>query len=140
MLLKNNYFCKKINYFKYIIKTRILNLFNKLDNNNNVVFNTNGEGLFVKNLFIFFKKHSKGICNVFDVGANIGEYSKILLKMGIKYKIELKIHCFEPTQSCFNELLFRYGKNDCFKLNKLACSNLQENSLIFYDKKKSCLA
>lgn len=128
-------------FIKHIIKMHLISLFNRLENNNDTNFCSNGEKIFIDLLFNYFCKLSRENLILFDIGANIGEYSKILFYTSKKFKINVKIHCFEPTSSCYDELLIRYGGgNNSFILNKMACSNSDGNSLIFYDEKKSGLA
>lgn len=48
--------------------------FNAVENNGKADFMKNGEKFFIKNLMKNLKKYNKEVC-LFDIGANIGEYS-----------------------------------------------------------------
>jgi len=126
--------------FNNIIKLRLLSLFDKLDNNNNTDFSSNGEKVFLEHLFNYFVKFAKSDLVIFDIGSNIGNYANMLYRISLNYKTSLEIHCFEPTVSCFNELVDKYSDNNTFILNNLACSNKSGSSIIYYDEEKSGLA
>lgn len=51
----------------------------------------------------FLKKYIKNKMTIFDVGANIGEYTEYLIASGE----QLEIHTFEPVKETFNELTKR---------------------------------
>ena len=51
--------------------------FNKLENNGNANFNSNGENHFIDSLISSISE-AKDVC-IFDIGANTGDYSSILL-------------------------------------------------------------
>jgi len=46
------------------------------------------------------KKNIKSNDVVFDVGANVGEWSKLVLKTNK----DINIHCFEPSKATFKKL------------------------------------
>lgn len=113
--------------FKTLSKSRFMyKLSNKYVNycngENNSDFNTNGE-------LNFIEKNLDKCKVVFDVGANIGEWTKSALKINSR----LNIHCFEPSKFTFNQL-----KNNDFPqniyLNKLGLgSHLEEKQLYIFD-------
>ncbi|MCX6784672.1 MAG: FkbM family methyltransferase [Candidatus Komeilibacteria bacterium] len=88
---------------------------------------TNGEGLLLETLL----KNNK-ITMVFDVGANIGEYTQRLIKLNPK----LSVHCFEPSKRAFVELKDKFINN----LN-VNCSNLALGDVVgkrkFYNFEES---
>jgi len=76
--------------FLYSFCKRYLDNYNG-ENNDNIF--TNGELRFLRN--------NLGKCEVvFDVGANIGQWTKLALKINKK----LKVHCFEPSMHSFEIL------------------------------------
>lgn len=77
------------------------------DGENNCDLKTNGE---MKVLEKFIKDNSI----VFDVGANIGEWTELVLKINNS----IKVHSFEPCNSTFLELE-KNIKNKNVKLNKV---------------------
>src|SRR4051794_30023840 len=61
------------------------------DNDDNL--QTNGE-------YYFLKQHIKDCKVVFDVGANVGEWTRLALSV----KKDLEVHCFEPSGTSFKLL------------------------------------
>ncbi|WP_417550089.1 FkbM family methyltransferase [Methylophaga sp.] len=116
------------------------NLFNALENNNNAMFDKNGEKNFL-NYLISRLADSDGSKVVFDIGANIGEYSSMLLHIFQNNNIvDVQLHLFEPTQSCFEVIKKKFETKENFHLNKFGASDKQIAAKIFYDKEQSGLA
>lgn len=63
------------------------------DGENNGDILTNGE-------MAFLRRHLKNCAIVFDVGANIGEWTQMALSLNP----DVEIHCFEPSKNTFSEL------------------------------------
>lgn len=115
------------------IRSFALLLFHWVENNNNTDFKSNGEWRFVSELF----KHHH--CEtIFDVGANVGDYSAMLLKLTAE--APTSIHLFEPQASCFLEISRRFSNDSGIFLNNLAVSNNNGLQEIYYDAEKSALA
>lgn len=117
------------------------NLFSTIENNGNANFDENGEAFFIKNLAAYFfqKKKDKKII-IFDIGANIGDYTKILLEETKTYSLKPEIHMFEPTESCFSVLTEKFGNDRNVILNNFGVSSEDGEAVIFYDKEQSGLA
>lgn len=113
-------------------------VFNSLENNGNAKFKENGEKFFIENLFKTFKSNCGGV--VFDIGANIGEYSTMLLDNCKGHSVELNIHLFEPTKSCFETISKKFKLSNNVTLNYFGISDSEAISKIFYDKEQSGLA
>ena len=114
-------------------------VFNKIENNGDARFEENGEKIFVENLFKTFKANGGGKI-VFDIGANVGEYSSMLLDNSQRYGIDVKLHLFEPTQSCFEIISKKFDAKNNVTLNNFGISDSNATAQIFYDKEKSGLA
>jgi FkbM family methyltransferase len=127
----------KESYTKRRVKDLLRFTFNKLENNGNCNFKTNGEKVFIDNLLLSLNKN-KGKKVIFDIGANIGEYSTIILNKS--NNIDIDLHLFEPTQSCFKVLVENFSGKSNIKLNNFGVSNENVNSIIYYDNEKSGLA
>jgi FkbM family methyltransferase len=125
--------------FKKAAKSLLLRVFNRLENNNNCIFSQNGEKVFVENIFQFFKK-SKSEKIIFDVGANIGEYLQLILDFSNKAHVPVKIHAFEPTAKCFEQLKENFKQENNILINKIALSDKEGDFNIYYDEEKSGLA
>lgn len=125
---------KKQNKLKEKIIKKILGLTYRLDNSANGFFKKNGEENFVNQLIDFAKIKNPVI---FDVGANIGNYSKLFVKKleGVNYAL----HIFEPQKSCFFDLQKKFGKNKQVNLNNFGLSKLEDNVTIYKNDDKSAL-
>ncbi|GAH11653.1 unnamed protein product, partial [marine sediment metagenome] len=97
-----------------------LKYFNYLENNNNCDFNSNGEKLFIKNLFAYFKQNNQKKVNIFDIGSNKGDYAEILYKTSKENDVNVRIYCFEPDSYAFAKLFSRFKSNNNFKLYNFA--------------------
>lgn len=130
----------KQSFFRRKLRSLLLLLFSKLENNNNTNFATNGEKLFIDNLFEYLHRRNQDKAVLFDIGANIGEYSQMLLKKSAQINSEVAIHLFEPTQSCFDILQKKFAHSAKVILNKKAVSSSFGTAEIYYDAPKSGLA
>ena len=85
---------------------------------------TNGEMLFVSGI-------TYDNMVVFDVGANRGAWTDMLLQTGCSFKA---LHLFEPIPSLYGALCEKYKMGEVF-VNNLALSNTsEERKFIIYDR------
>ena len=105
-------------FFHKLLDIYILGL-----NYNNCDISNNGE----KNVLLLIKqtlekKHQSKI--IFDVGANIGNYSQLLTEvLGTK---NITIYAFEPSNQTFRKLLSKFASNDHVRLCNFGLSNTEE--------------
>ena len=59
---------------------------------------------------------------VFDIGANVGNWTASLLGLAAGMKIPVDVHAFEPCRSTFQRLSERARQWPSIRLNQLACS------------------
>ena len=118
----------------------VIRVFYWLENNNNIDFYSNGEEYFIDAVTSYLTSLKHSHIEIFDIGANKGEYSQILLDKLSKHSIEARVHIFEPTKSCFRLLLDGYGAMPNFVLNQTAVSNKSGTAQIYYDQQESVLA
>lgn len=117
------------------------NIFSKLENNKNINFDKNGESYFIRDLFkILNKTNSNKKIIVFDIGANIGDYTAMLQAESLPNQLNLEIHLFEPTKSCFSVLTEKFNNDKNIILNNFGASSEESEAVIFYDKEQSGLA
>jgi hypothetical protein len=95
MFTQESYLMKKF-------KLKLLSLYHYLENNGVAQFETNGEKLFLENYIKIIKRDKTQKFVFFDIGANIGSYSEVVLSLLNGFDNYL-LHLFEPTQSCFTE-------------------------------------
>lgn len=131
MFIKTSFIKRKLKNFSFLI-------FNILENNGNTNFSKNGEENFIDNLFVTYSKEIRERV-VFDIGANIGEYSKMIEHKSSVRLLDVHLHLFEPTKRSFDQIKERFN-NKKVTLNNFGASNRNETTVIFYDKEKSTLA
>lgn len=128
----------KLGFFKRKIRGLSFMVFNFIENNGNANSSSNGEEEFVNNLFLSFsEKKQKRV--IFDIGANIGSYSKIIEEKALRHGTEINLHMFEPTKSCFTVIESKFD-GEIVALNNFGVSNSNSTAKIFYDKEQSGLA
>lgn len=132
MIIEQNKLLKKL-------RGLALKAFLALDNSGTADFATNGEQRFIEELFRYLARYSEQPV-FFDIGANIGEYTGLLLEKSSALPVMPEIHVFEPTNACFAELTAKYAGEATVKLNQLAVSNSCGAVTIYYDSDKSVLA
>ena len=102
--------------FLYRLARHYVDVFN---NDNNCDFFTNGEALLLNKVVADISLRD---CVVFDIGANIGDWSSYLLTL----KPNAYIHMFEPSHKTFHELCRKsWPKNITF--NNFALGSKIEN-------------
>lgn len=127
----------KLSIAKRKLRGLSLIIFNYIENNGNSNFGKNGEEVFINNLMHSFdEKEGKKV--VFDIGANIGEYSQMIKDKSDK--IDIEVHLFEPTKSCFNVVSKKFGNKKNTVLNNFGVSDSNSTANIYYDKEQSGLA
>lgn len=131
---------RKTSIIKRILRDLAWMIFNKIENNGNSNFYKNGERFFMDNLFKYFKHTGGGKKIIFDIGANIGEYSSMLLDMSQKYSVPIEVHLFEPTKSCFKLLVKKFKEINNIVVNNFGVSDSNSIATIYYDKEQSGLA
>ena len=82
---KNSLFVNE-SIFQKNLRLLFWGLFNFFDNNLDIDFKTNGEKLFLHNLFKYFKKSCQNHYVFFDIGGNIGKYSQMIIDKSKKEK------------------------------------------------------
>lgn len=130
----------RINFFQRKLRGLALRLFFWIENNNNIDFSSNGEEYFIDAFTSYCAKADIKQLEIFDVGANKGDYTQILLEKFSKQNLNVCINVFEPTVSCFRLLTKRYATSKNVILNQMAVSNATGSAEIFYDQEESALA
>lgn len=118
------------------IKSIVFLLFNKLENNNNANFITNGENKFLDDLLNISSDH----LIIFDVGANIGKYSEIIIDKCNSKGLKYNLHIFEPSKAAFKILESKFCREGNIYLNNLGASDSNREAEIFFDEEGSSLA
>lgn len=120
-------------YLRNRMATLAFSLFNKLENNGNSDFATNGEEQFLEDLLSLYSGHS---AILFDVGGCTGKWSKLALDKAERFDTRVQIHIFEPVGSSYNELKKSFKNDSNVILNNFAISDKNGVVDIFYSDKK----
>ena len=129
----------KTSYIKRLLRRISLRVFNAVENNGNASFESNGEKLFIDSLISQFSENRDKQRVVFDIGANNGGYSQMIENRSSELDLNIILHLFEPTKSCFSTIFKRFNDNNII-LNNFGASDIDSNSKIYYDKEESGLA
>ncbi len=97
-------------------------LLNHFDNFNQADSKINGEDKFLENLAEFYSGSEKQLV-IFDVGANVGDYSESLINQFVKHRLDFVLHIFEPSRETFVKLQDKFGNLPNVILNNFALSN-----------------
>lgn len=84
------------------------------------------------------RRSGKTFLRIFDVGANLGQFVSLALDRLESRDIEL--YCFEPSRRTFERLAERLSSDQRVRLNNLAISDSQGETVLFSDKPESDLA
>jgi FkbM family methyltransferase len=123
----------KPSLFYRVIRKIYRKFFKRRTNNNYSLINTSGENEFAFKLIKQYSKEEKLV--IFDIGANEGEYSEMIIKHCTKLNIKYQLHLFEPQNECVEVLLSKFNTNPNVIINNVAVSN--ENGCIdFYMETK----
>lgn len=126
---------------KGFLETKFYNLLSLiisyLENNNNADFYKNGENRFLYDLFSNFKEKQ---LTIFDIGANVGDYTQFLIQYCQKFDKEMNVHLFEPMPQTFNKLQKRFANEKGLIYNNFGASDENGNRDIYFDHDESVFA
>lgn len=126
---------KNINKFKERLVEILFKLIIKLENIGDSDMLNNGEKTFIDDMIRLYEGKN---FTVFDVGANVGEYSERILR-DPKFS-SYQVHIFEPQEKCFEELMNKFSAKRQVFLNHFGVSDQEEGLDIYSDREKSGLA
>lgn len=121
----------KFFYYKFFLILKNIGLEGL--NYRNTDINLNGELYLIKKLAIYFKAKNENTI-LFDVGANIGNYSKELNRYFTDYKT---IYAFEPFSVPFNELTNLAKLYPMIKPYNIGFSDTCENKIFYSNENYS---
>jgi len=130
----------KRNLFREKVGSLLRYIYWKLENSNNTDFEKNGEKKFLDLLFKYYKSKGENNLVIFDVGANMGKYSELILANGGLHNIDVLLHLFEPQKTCFDELMKNFSDLSNVIINNFGLSDSETEEEIFYDERGSGLA
>ena len=122
------------------VRSLLIRALNKIDNNDNADFAVNGEGLFAERLLDRFRGRDVSPVVVFDVGANAGHYSQMLLDGARDRKVAIELHAFEPAAKCVEALRLRFASDPRVHVVPAAASAANQSASLYFDEPGSGLA
>ncbi|MDP1625099.1 MAG: FkbM family methyltransferase [bacterium] len=119
---------------EYLIR-KLTGLLHRLENTGRGNFVINGEADFVNNIGKLYAKKS---LVVFDIGANRGEYTDMIIAAT---KDSLRsLHLFEPQGTCLKLLSEKFGNGQVARLNNFGLSDKETSATLYKDVDASGLA
>src|ERR1044071_527121 len=122
------------------IRSLLIRALDTIENNNNFDFTANGERVFAERLLELFRRRGRTPAIAFDVGANAGHYSGMLLAVADRKGVPLQLHAFEPAAACVDALQKRFANEPRVRLVPNAASNTNETLRLYFDEPGSELA
>lgn len=114
-------------------------ILDRLNSQNNANITRNGELYFLKEILSYFSKSKQSVV-VFDIGANIGEYTELIHQsLETKFK-NFSVYTFEPVLSTYKQLEKRCAGLSNVKLYQLGVSGEDSEAVIYKDQESSTLA
>ena len=122
-------------FYKEALIKKLYSFLWKLENTGDSNFTKNGELHFIQDLGKSFDGQK---FTAFDIGANIGEYTEMLLRYVKTDDVEL--HLFEPQKSCFTTLAEKFSGRKDILLNNFGLSDSAIEAPLYKNADRSGLA
>jgi len=113
---------------------KLYGLLYKLENTGDSDFKRSGEATFIKNISQFYSDKDFVF---FDIGANQGEYTEMILENSPK---KISAHLFEPQKSCVALLTKKFSGNESILINNFGLSDKDESITLYKNTEQSGLA
>ena len=117
--------------------------FNLLENNGDCQPATNGEKHFLDTMLAYYVFDKTGLIantlHILDVGAYVGDYSRLILDRCSELQLPVHVHVFEPLAANFHVLQSRLDSYSNVTLNRLAVSNIVGDADIYFDAERGSL-
>ena len=82
--------------------------------------------------WVFDKLKSKNNLIIFDCGANVGSYAKMILEISGVLENKVSMYLFEPSRKCFKTLKDELGNKSNLYLNQLGVADKNTTAELFY--------
>ena len=82
--------------------------------------------------WVFDKLKDKNNLIIFDCGANVGSYAKMILEISGGFKNRVSMYLFEPSRKCFETLKGELGNKSNLYLNQLGVADKNTTAKLFY--------
>jgi FkbM family methyltransferase len=92
-----------------------------------------------QSIIIELKKYGRYPYCIIDAGANIGQFSSLILSV-LDTNDKFIVHCFEPSTAAYAILYQKFQKNPHFVLNNIGLGKEKGIQNLFYDKPGSVLS
>jgi FkbM family methyltransferase len=128
----------KESWFHRKLRSLLIYIYTRIENEGNIDFLSNGEGKFLLALKSYFEKHvdSKLELQFFDIGANTGEFTRLLRS---HISETANIHVFEPVESLCDFMEKQFNNDQFIHINAVGVSSKQGSQIFYSDKEGSAL-
>jgi FkbM family methyltransferase len=99
-----------------------------------------GEKWIIQNLIKKSISSNEGVYNIFNVGANVGQYCDLLIELLGESFQKCNIFLFEPQEECFEILKLKYGKFPNINIFCLGLGSKAESKYLYRSEAKSVQA
>lgn len=130
----------ELGFFERKLRSLLLKLLAQVENNNNCDRNTNGELVFLRSTLEDCRWLGLSKVVVFDVGANVGHYTRDVLEIADALALSVEVHLFEPMRSSFERLQEAFAHRQDVVLNNFGASEAGGTGTIYFDDATSPLA
>jgi FkbM family methyltransferase len=101
----------------------------------------NGELLVLREALGYHKAaHAERDFTAIDAGANRGDYIAMVDAEARAIDVSYRLHAFEPQVESYKQLIARFGQDEKIRINPIALSDRDGESVIYSDAKGSPLA
>jgi FkbM family methyltransferase len=100
----------------------------------------NGEYFICAKVADYFSEKRKTGLVLFDIGANVGNYTRMLDEIFQKRKLSYTIHSFEPLPAAFSKIEAEFSENERVKLNNIGIGRENGMATLFSNAAESEIA
>lgn len=113
-------------------RSLLIRLFTRIENEGNIDFSTNGESYFLDALTQFYANNKTlgDPLELFDIGANQGEFSDLLRKCMGKVA---RIHAFEPNEALCIQMQSRFRNDPSIQINQMGVASTESIRVLYSD-------
>jgi FkbM family methyltransferase len=121
-------------FWRHVARAMGSRLFHWAENNSNCSINRDGERWLVEALFRRWAGEGRPSVEpriIFDVGANVGDFSAAVLKAADRWRVPVQVVAFDPGRVCQAALCERLGSDLRFELVPAAVADANTRGAFF---------
>jgi FkbM family methyltransferase len=106
----------------------------------NTNIHKNGEYFICNRIAEYYARKSVSRVILFDIGANVGNYTRMLIEVFQKYSPVFSIHSFEPLPIAYSKIKAEFSQNSSVKLNNIGIGSTEGTATLFSNNAESEIA